>query len=449
MIQKTYDVVCVGGGPGGFPAAIAAARMGQKTLLAERNGFLGGMAATGLGLLGYLDSEGAPALGGIAQEFVDRLTRAGGASGHYRCPVHNSITPVNPELVKLVALQMCEEAGVELLFHCSPLEAQTSNGRLTGAVMFGKGTRVQVKGKVFVDATGDGDLAELAGAAYVYGQNEEGLTQPATLMFTVCNVDMERVYAYVEAHPEEIALPATYSAKYSPAFFRQTKGHCLIGFPSLLKKAETEGRYHIPRDRFIYITSAEDGRLAINSSRLLGVNATDPESLSRGIEDGGMQVLELLDVMRDFFPGFEKCRLSSVSPLLGIRESRHFRGRRRLVGDEVKRALRDDETIALGAYHIDIHAGDGEKIRLDPLKKPYGIPLGALIPERLEGLVFSGRMIDADTEAFGSCRVMGTCMAIGEAAGVCAGLAAERGVPVAAVPAQAVRDILMKNGAIL
>ncbi|MCI5956868.1 MAG: FAD-dependent oxidoreductase [Clostridiales bacterium] len=443
MIQRTYDVVCIGGGPGGFPAAIAAARMGQKTLLVERNGFLGGMAATGLGLLGYLDGEGALALGGIAQEFVDRLVRAGGASGHYRSPVYHSVTPVNPELVKLVALQMCEEAGVELLFHCVPLEADICDGRLSGIVLLGKGTRVRVQAKVFVDATGDGDLAEMAGAAYVYGPDQGEVAQPATLMFTVCNVDMDKVYAYAEAHPEELALPERLSE-----VLQDKKGVCFTGFSSLLKKAAEEGRYHIPGNRFIYIASADNGRLAINCSCLPGVNADDPESLSGGVEDGSMQVLELLDVMHDFFPGFEKCRLSSVSPLLGIRESRHFRGRRRLTGEEVKQAFRDDETIALGACNIDIHAGDGTA-RLEWVKKPYGIPLGALIPEKVEGLVFSGRMIDADTEAFGSCRVMGTCMAIGEAAGVCAGLAAKRGVPVAAVPAQAVRGVLVQNGAIL
>lgn len=449
MMRRAYDVVCVGGGPGGFPAAIAAARLGMKTLLVERNGFLGGMATTGLGLLAYLDGNGNPALGGIAQEFVDRMVAVGGSLGHYPCPVHNSITAVNPEWVKLVALEMCQEAGVELLFHSVPMEAEVRDGRLCKVVFFGKGQRVPVEAKAFVDATGDGDLAEMAGADYVYGQNVQGLTQPATLMFTVCNVEMERLYAYIQEHPEEIILPDTYSAAYNPSFFRNTKGHCFIGFPALLKKAEADGRYHVPRDRFIYITSAEEGRLAINTSRLLDVDATDPESLSRGVAQGSMQVLELLGVMRDYFPGFENCRLSAVAPLLGIRESRHFKGRRQLTGAQVRAAHRDEETIALGAYNIDIHAGDGVGIRLDPLREPYGIPLGALIPARVEGLVLSGRAIDADVEAFGSCRVMGTCLAIGEAAGVCAALAAQSDRAVSTIQAAQVRERLLQTGGIL
>lgn len=448
MIERRYDMVCVGGGPGGFPAAIAAARAGARTLLVERNGFLGGMAATGLGLLGYLDAAGNPALGGIAQAFVDRLVERGGSLGHERCPIHNSLTAINPEMVKLVALEMCEEAGVEMLFHCVPIDVQKNGGRLERAVLFGKGQRVSAEARVFIDATGDGELAEMAGAPFRCGQSADGRMQPATLMFTVSNVDLERLSAYMKAHPQEILLPDGCAAD-SSAFFRNGRGHCFIGFPALLQKARAAGKYNLPRNQFIYITSAEKGRLAINATCLPDVDATDPESLSRGVEEGSLQVLELLEVMRQFLPGFENCRLSAVAPLMGVRESRHFCARRRLTGEDVRRARRDEQTIALGAYPIDIHDGNGGDIRLEALDKPYGIPLGALIPEKTDGLILSGRIIDADREAFGSCRVMGTCMAVGEAAGVCAALAAKEKIPVSAVEAARVREVLLQNGAIL
>ena len=449
MIQERYDVVCVGGGPGGFPAAIAAARLGAKTLLVERTSFLGGMAATGLSLLGYLDANGERVLGGVTEEFYQRLMNVGGALGHFRCPVHNSISPINPELVKLVALEMCREADVELLFNCEPMEAETKNGKLSKVIFYGKLKKIAVEASVFIDATGDGDLAALAGADFTFGQDATRLTQPATLMFTVSNVDMESVFRYVEEHPEEIVLPNTYSASYNPSFFRATKGHCLIGFPSLLKRAAADGKYHIPRDRFIYIISAEEGRLAINTSRLFDVDATDPESLSRGIEEGSMQVLELLEMMREYLPGFENCRLSAVSPLLGVRESRHFHALRQLTGAEVRQGKRDGESIALGAYNIDVHDGRDEGITLEPISAAYGVPLGALIPAATDGLVLSGRTIDADVQAFGSCRVMGTCMVIGEAAGTVAALAAHKNVPVRSVEASEVRKALLDAGAIL
>src|SRR5699024_9793069 len=105
----SYDVAVIGGGPGGLPAAIAAARAGARTILVERTAALGGAAASGLGILGFLDRAGNPALGGIAQELVDRLVAIGGSPGHFRCPVHNSITPISPDLLKIVAVQMCQE----------------------------------------------------------------------------------------------------------------------------------------------------------------------------------------------------------------------------------------------------------------------------------------------------------------------------------------------------
>ena len=132
---KTCDVAVIGGGPGGLPAAIRAARMGKKTILVERNSFLGGTAASGLGILGYLDRQGRKALGGIAQELIDRLTGYGGAIGHYPCPVHNSITPISPDWFKIVAVEMCREAGVEVLFNSELLDATIENGRVVCAAV--------------------------------------------------------------------------------------------------------------------------------------------------------------------------------------------------------------------------------------------------------------------------------------------------------------------------
>jgi len=127
--QLKYDVAVIGGGPGGIPAAIAAARMGMKVVLVERNAFLGGAAASGLGILGYIDRQGNRVLGGIAQEFIDRLIEVGGATGHYRCPVHNSITPINPDLFKIIAVKMCNEAGVDILFSNELLDVKVETAK--------------------------------------------------------------------------------------------------------------------------------------------------------------------------------------------------------------------------------------------------------------------------------------------------------------------------------
>lgn len=158
-VTSDYDVAVIGGGPGGIPAAIAAARRGKKVILVERNGYLGGAAASGLGILGYLDREGHKALGGIAQEIVDRLTRMHGAMGHFRCPVHNSITPISPECFKIAAVEMCRESGVSLLFNAELLDVQVRDNHVCSAAVHGKCVETVLNAKVFIDATGDGDLA--------------------------------------------------------------------------------------------------------------------------------------------------------------------------------------------------------------------------------------------------------------------------------------------------
>lgn len=433
MIERKYDVVCVGGGPGGFPAAIAAARAGAKTLLVERNGFLGGMAATGLGLRGYLDDQGKPVLGGIAGEFINRLKKRGGALEDMRGTAQTPLIALNPEMVKLVALEMCEEAGVNILLHCVPIAAETMEGRLERVILFGKGQRVSVRSGAFIDATGDGDLAEMAGAPFHYGRNGGGTTRPAALTFTVTNVDTNRLTAHIRKRPDGLPLP------WAPQGEER-----LTGFCGLLKMAEEE--YAVYHERLVY-PSAETGRLVINAARLTDADAADPESLSRGIEEGSLQVLKLLEMLKKDIPGFEKCRLSAVSPLLGVRESRHFRSRGQLTGGAVREGRRDEQTVALGIEQANGHDESGEKPRRG--RMIYGIPLGALIPQRPEGLIVSGRIIDADPEAFDSCRVMGTCMAIGEAAGVCAALAARNGIPVSALRAAEARERLLETGIIL
>ena len=158
METLNYDIVVVGGGPGGLPAALAAARQGAKVLLVERNGYLGGNLTLGLPLLGYLDKYGNQVIRGIAQEFVDALTEKGACSPHHWCPMHDSVTIYNDEVFKVVAFEKCMEAGVELLLHTEVIDTNVENGLLKSITLFGKGRRIEVCAKVFIDATGDGDV---------------------------------------------------------------------------------------------------------------------------------------------------------------------------------------------------------------------------------------------------------------------------------------------------
>lgn len=443
---KTCDVAVIGGGPSGLSAALRAARMGQNVLLVERNGFLGGTAASGLGILGYLDRKGHPALGGIAQEFIDRLTGYGGAIGHYPCPVHNSITPISPDWFKIVAVEMCREAGVSILFNNELLDVTVDNGRVSRVEVFGKCTHTLIDAKVYIDSTGDGDLAYMAGARYVLGQDATGIMQPCTLMFTVTDYDLNKFLDFAQISPSNFGIKEDYAEGYSPAFLRSQRGHCFIGMDELIEKAKAAGDFHVPRNQFIYITTPVNGLLAINTSRIIEIDASDPNQLSRGLEEGYVQVRELMTFLNKYLPGFENAKLAYIAPTLGVRETRHFVGMRRLTHANMYALETKQEAIAQSAYNIDIHSGTQDHIDLTPVEEPFGIPYGCLVPKDVDGLLLSGRTISVDSTVFASARVIGPCIAVGEAAGAAAALSIKQRVKVRDLDVSSLRAVLQENG---
>jgi len=446
---KNYDVAVIGGGPGGFSAAISAARAGARTVVVERDGALGGAAASGLGILGYLDRNGNKALGGIAQELIDRLQSIGGSPGHFRCPVHNSITPVSADLVKIVVAQMCKEAGVDILFNHELIGAEvTEAGELVAASVYGKLTTTRIEAKVFIDGTGDGDLAYLAGVPFTSGQEGTGEMQPSTLMFTVTSYDLERFFAFLEENPDQVGIKEEYATGYDLEFLRATPGHCFIGLQGLIAKARENEEFSVPRNQLIYITTASDKMLAVNTSRVNRVDASDPVQLSNGLAEGYHQVFEIVEFLRKYVPGFEGVEIAQIAPGLGIRETRHFEGVDKLTEDCLDDEISDD-SIALSAYNIDVHSGTSDGIDLRVVDKPFGIPYGCLVPKEVKGLLLSGRTISVDSTVFASARVIGPCIAIGEAAGIAAAQSVSSGTPVGDLNTGGLREELIEKGAIL
>lgn len=454
MKQYHFDceIAVIGGGPAGISAAITAARQGKKVMLLERNGYLGGSLAIGLSPLSFWDKQGRPCVGGFAQEFMDRLQEQGDCLGTCVCPKHNSVTSVNAEGVKLLAAQLCREEGIDVLLHCEVLRTQVENGHLHSVTLYGKCTEVTVTARQFIDCTGDGDVAYLSGCSYEKGRVEDGVLQPPTVMFTLEGVEQEKLFAYVEKHPEELRYhdAAIYeNPDYTVEHFRQNPSHVFVGLQHTFRTLRAKGELPVERESFIYINGTNPGEVYINTTRLTNTDASDLVELSRAELEGSLQIPELVRLLREQIPGFEHCWVSSICSNLGVRETRRFKGIRKITGNDALAGTIPPDTIALSGYKIDIHSGTDTGLLFRDIETPFGIPYGCLASPELDNLQFAGRCISADATALGSLRIIPTCMALGQAAAVGACVALEDSVSPADADIRKIRAVLTAQNAIL
>ena len=251
--MRQYDVCVIGGGPGGIAAALSAARGGAKVLLVEKNGCMGGNLVIGLPLLGYLDKDGRQVTAGIAQELVDALTARNATYGHRWCPLHNSVTLYDHEQLKIILFEKLLEAKVDMLLHTELTRVNVDDGHIDSVTVFGKGWEIEVSAKIFIDGTGDGDLAYMAGARYEKGQDNCGKMQPPTLMCTVRGVELEKLWKFVEDDPEQMVWGSTVEMKegYNADFFRASPNHVFVGLRKLFGQLRVQGELPVDRDTLI------------------------------------------------------------------------------------------------------------------------------------------------------------------------------------------------------
>ncbi|MBR2353886.1 MAG: FAD-dependent oxidoreductase [Clostridia bacterium] len=447
-----YDIAVIGGGPAGLATAITAAREGKRVLLADRNGFLGGNLTIGLPILGFLDEHGKRCVAGFAQELVDRLCERDACYGIRECPKHNSVANVDAEAVKILAFEMCREAGVEVLLHVEAIDAAVENGRLSSVTLYGKCNRVTVFADIFVDCTGDGDVACLAGCTYEKGRGEEEELMPPTVMCTIENVNDRALLDYVEAHPEEMKpMSATIETKpgYDAAYFKADPNYVFVGMTQLWARLKAEGICPVDRGNIILINGLHKGQMYVNTTRLLNVDGTDVLDLTRGEMEGHMQLRKLIETFRKFVPGFENCYISSIAPSIGIRETRRFKGLKCVHLEEALDGKIPEDSICLSGYTIDIHYNNSKGTLFKKLERAFGIPYGCLVSAECENLLLAGRNISVDDHVVGSTRVMACCMAMGQAAGLAASMALDAKKAPADVDVQVLRQKLLAGNAIL
>ncbi len=441
-VRAEVDVLVVGGGPAGIIAAMAAAEAGLKVALVESRSFVGGNLTIGLPVLGFLSQKGKPIIAGLPQKFIDQLRARGAASEHRPCPLHVSLTLVEPEAVKSVAVEMLLERGVELLLYTMFVGVVMEGERLRGIIIESKAGREALLAKVVIDCTGDGDVAFRAGVPCEKGDAQGGM-QPPTLMFCLAGVDTEKLRQSMSQDPK------AYQADFIPAeYFGQNRQFIVVGLRRLIEQARQAG-LSIATERTILITGLRAGEVWVNMTRVKGVDGTDPRSLSAGEIEARRQITDIHKYLVAYVPGFEQAQFTKAAPFLGIRETRRIVGQYVMNREDILSCRRFEDAIAVGSYPIDLHRPNDSGCTLEWCGDCYDIPYRSLLPQRIDNLLVAGRCISTTHEAMAAIRVMSTCMAMGEAAGRAAALAVADGVLPSQVNVGKLREQLLARGAFL
>ena len=419
------DVLVAGGGPAGVCAAVSAARQGAKVVLAERFGCLGGNLT-----LGHVS----PILGRVSKgtmaDEVRTLLNANHLDSRKVMTRNGPEEHIDHEEAKGILARLCADAGVKILLCAPVIDSLMDGNRVVGVVVdTPKGLRT-IRAKVVIDATGDGRVAVAAGAEAKVGRDADGATQPATLEFVVDRVDESRaITAWGGTDP--VKLPS--GEEYRELCKRMNKTGELPENVSIV-------RLH----RTFY-----PGERSVNATQLNGADVLDPAVLGQAEVELRGQIDKCVAFLRKHVPGYENCRVKSSAGTLGVRETRRVMGDAMVVDDDLLEGKTYADAIVHQAWFlIDIHnpKGGGQAEGHSHPCKPYDIRYGAFLPKGVEGLLTAGRCISGTHRAHASYRVMTPCMAMGEAVGVAAALAAEGNMSPRQIAAADVREMLEKRG---
>lgn len=448
-VDMKCDILVVGGGISGCMAAISAARCGKDVLLVERYGFLGGtLVANGTGPMMTFHAGDKQVVKGITGELIDRLYNKGKSVGHIfdtTCYTY-TVTPFDAEGMKAELEQMLTEAGGRILYHSFVCSVERDEREITKVMIAGKDGFKTIKAKVYVDASGDADISRFAGLKTHLGRKEDGKCQPLTLNMKLYNVDIPKVKAYIKAHPEDFGRMDT-------GLVDQASRLSVGGFDKTFAGAIRMGAITFDREFLLFFETNNPGEVIINTTRVSGINPLKPEELTLAEMEGRRQCEEVYQFLRSQIAGFENAVIAYTGPFIGVRGSVQIEGCYTINEMDIVSCKEFEDTVAHGAYPIDIHPPEGadegmfDVVKLQP-GDYYSIPYRALIG-KMHNLITVGRCISATFEAQAAIRVSPIAGAIGHAGGVAAAVAVQQACNVQSVRIEGLRRILAEQGAFL
>jgi hypothetical protein len=433
-VYGEFDVVVVGGGPAGIMAATAAGRSGLSVILLERYGFLGGAGTAGglstfCGLHARVHGEDRQVIHGLADELLDRLAKLDGLSQPH-LTISDGILAQAFDIssYKIAADELVTGSGARILFHALAVGAVMDAADRIGAVLIeSKSGRAAIRGRVFIDASGDGDLSAWTGVPFEKSPGIDGMMYPS-LMFRLNGVDAG-------------------AAGEKP--WRTVEG--------LMNAAERAGTHRFPRKKPIVRPQRNPLEWRANLTQLSNpdgsaVDGTDVDQLTHGELQGRQQALDAFGFIRDNTPGFGDSYIVDLAPQIGIRETRRIVGRYRLTEDDVLGCADFPDTIGVNGWPVEAHVAGTVEFRWQRGDNPRGfnqLPFRMILPGTVSNLYVIGRCASMTHGAQSAARVTGPCFAMGQAAGTAAGLALSAGVPCPDIDVPALQQRLEASGAFL
>lgn len=430
------DVCVVGGGAAGMAAATTAARLGAQTLLLEESLLLGGNVTRGLVNLDKIAYGGEPMVAGYFQELVRTLEENGQAV--YPSPDTDYSVPAEADGIRHLALVSCRRAGASVRLGATAMWVEKDPRdprRIAVLWVLEQGRLLRVEASCFIDCTGDGHLGYLAGSGYWLGDRTHGQIQGQTLIFFAAPVDFARLASYSKS--EEVSLVTPYQ---------------LIGLRGFMERfKETHDVPGQPQRGALINRNMEAGMVSVSVSEVYG-NHLEPGELAKIMTSLQEQNRQIHAAMRQQVPGFEQSRILRMADRPYLREGRRLIGYYQLTAEDVLTGAKFPDSVARGWYPIDLHvAYAGGPIHWGnvPARDWYGIPYRCLVSRDLDNLLMAGRCISVTHEALGSTRVSPLSMALGQAAGIGAALAASGRSRPADVAARRVQDEVVKQGGLI
>jgi hypothetical protein len=426
-----YEVAVLGGGPAGIAAAVGAARAGRRTLLVERYGFLGGMGtAAGVtnfcGLHANVYGKMRRLVRGIASDLLTRIDHLGGLNAPHLILGKILAQAYDTAAYKIAADDLLGACKVDILFHALGAGVVMHDDRRINALLVEtKAGRQAVRARIFIDCSGDGDLAAWAGAPFEVGDNQGGMLYPS-MMFRLNGIDPEKA------------------------------GDAWRTIPGLMQKAEAAGTHKFPRKGAIVRPQRAGIEWRVNFTQLKrddgrAINGLDPDDLTSGEIDGRRQAVAAFEFLRTV-PGFEKSYIVDLPPQLGIRETRRVVGGYMLSGEDVLGCASFEDSIGVNGWPMEQHVAGDVIFKFPPIPESRGfneLPYRMLVPQGLDNLLIAGRCASMTHDGQSAARVSGACFAMGEAAGSAAALALSGNTIPRDIAVEKLQHALQQQGAFI